>query len=113
MNDDISPVPALREVLRRATIADVQAIAQEEATEAVDQNIRQLADERARLAVQHRTEARQDAVNVVARARARRNPPLEWSAAEADAIHLIAELLLKLQGQDKGGDLFGPQREGG
>lgn len=109
MSEDEGRATPLREVLRRATVADVQAMAHEEASETVDQNIRQLADERARLAIQHRTEARQDAVNVIARMRARRNPTLEWTAAEADAVHLITELLLKLQGQEPNA----AQRDGG
>lgn len=52
-------------------------------------------------ALQRRTAARQDAVVVVARARARGGAtPTAWSAFDADAIHLITDLLLKLQGQE-------------
>jgi hypothetical protein len=47
-----------------------------------------------------RTAARQDATIVVARARERGGAsPTAWSAFDADAVHLITDLLLKLQGQ--------------
>jgi hypothetical protein len=48
-----------------------------------------------------RTAARQDASIVVARARERGGAsPTSWSAFDADAVHLITDLLLKLQGQE-------------
>jgi hypothetical protein len=51
-------------------------------------------------AIMMRTAARQDATIVVARARERGgSKPTAWSAFDADAVHLITDLLLKLQGQ--------------
>jgi hypothetical protein len=53
------------------------------------------------LSIQKRTAARQDATIVVARARSRGGAsPTSWSAFDADAVHLITDLLLKLQGQE-------------
>lgn len=47
-----------------------------------------------------RTAARQDATIVVSRARERSGAAATaWSAFDADAVHLITDLLLKLQGQ--------------
>jgi hypothetical protein len=52
-------------------------------------------------AIMMRTAARQDATIVVARARARSGAsPVAWSSFDADAVHLIADLLLKIQGQE-------------
>jgi hypothetical protein len=52
-------------------------------------------------AIMMRTAARQDATIVVARARERGGShPTSWSAFDADAVHLITDLLLKLQGQE-------------
>ena len=52
-------------------------------------------------AIMMRTAARQDASIVVARARERGGAKATaWSAFDADAVHLITDLLLKLQGQE-------------
>jgi hypothetical protein len=52
-------------------------------------------------AIMLRTAARQDATIVVARARERGGAKsTAWSAFDADAVHLITDLLLKLQGQE-------------
>jgi hypothetical protein len=68
--------------------------------EVVESEIRGAAAEVHSRALQLRTAARQDATIVVARARERGGfLPTGWTAFDADAVHLITDLLLKLQGQ--------------
>ena len=48
-----------------------------------------------------RGQARRDATTMVARAIKRRgDDPTNWSVADADAAHVIADLLVRLQGQE-------------
>ena len=48
-----------------------------------------------------RSQARRDAATMVARAIKRRgDDPTNWSVADADAAHVIADLLVRLQGQE-------------
>jgi hypothetical protein len=48
-----------------------------------------------------RGQARRDAATMVARAIKRRgDDPTNWSVADADAAHVIADLLVRLQGQE-------------
>jgi hypothetical protein len=69
--------------------------------EGVEGDIRSTANEVHSRALALRTAARQDATIVVARARERGGAsPTSWSAFDADAVHLITDLLLKLQGQE-------------
>ena len=52
-------------------------------------------------AIAMRGQARRDAATVVARAIKRRgDDPANWSVADADAAHVIADLLVRLQGQE-------------
>jgi hypothetical protein len=93
MNDDrVSP-------LRRPVIPTIGSAQSAQAME------REMATETATIAHNRtlalRTAARQDATIVVARARERGGAsPTSWSAFDADAVHLITDLLLKLQGQE-------------
>ena len=48
-----------------------------------------------------RGQARRDAATMVARPIKRRgDDPTNWSVADADAAHVIADLLVRLQGQE-------------
>jgi hypothetical protein len=68
--------------------------------EPIDTDMRGAAAEVHNRAIQLRSAARQDATIVVARARERGGfQATVWSAFDADAVHLITDLLLKLQGQ--------------
>jgi hypothetical protein len=88
MNDAVRPL--LRPNIARLT--DGQG---------VESDIRSTANEIHNRALALRTAARQDATIVVARARERGGAsPTSWSAFDADAVHLITDLLLKLQGQE-------------
>ena len=52
-------------------------------------------------AIAMRGQARRDAAIMVARAIKRRgDDPINWSVADADAAHVIADLLVRLQGQE-------------
>ncbi len=52
-------------------------------------------------AIAMRGQARRDAATMVARAIKRRgDDPTNWSVADADAAHVIADLLVRLQGQE-------------
>ena len=52
-------------------------------------------------AIATRGQARRDAATIVARAIKRRgDDPTNWSVADADAAHVIADLLVRLQGQE-------------
>ena len=52
-------------------------------------------------AIVMRGQARRDAATMVARAIKRRgDDPTNWSVADADAAHVIADLLVRLQGQE-------------
>ena len=87
MNDAVRP---MRPIVSRALAA-----------EGMESDFRSTANEVHNRALTLRTAARQDATIVVARARERGGAkPTVWSAFDADAVHLITDLLLKLQGQE-------------
>jgi|SRR5882672_9118860 len=70
-------------------------------TNDVESDMRSTANDVHNRALALRTAARQDATIVVARARERAGAKATvWSAFDADAVHLITDLLLKLQGQE-------------
>jgi hypothetical protein len=93
----ISNFRTLREAARRPG-AEAAIAASEAGT--TEEHMRKAAQEVHVKSIALRTAARQDAVVVVARARERRGETgANWTPADADAMHLVTDLLLKLQGQ--------------
>jgi hypothetical protein len=90
MSDDRGMIRPMRPAIR--TVLGAEALEGDMAAAANDIHNK---------AIQMRTAARQDATIIVARARERGGAsPTAWSAFDADAVHLITDLLLKLQGQE-------------
>jgi hypothetical protein len=79
------------------------AMSEHEETEArrMAERMRAEAVEAHAKAIAMRGQARRDAATMVARAIKRRgDDPANWSVADADAAHVIADLLVRLQGQE-------------
>ena len=71
----------------------------EEHGEPLTQDMRGAANQVHERAIQLRTMARRDAIITICRARERRGAkPTEWSGFDSDAIFLLSDLLIRLQG---------------
>jgi hypothetical protein len=93
------PIPPsrLREVLPiRPSAQEAAAVSAEEATVATEEEIERAAQQAHEEALERRSQARLDALTVVSKAIRRRGDE-DWSLTDADTVHAITELLLKVQ----------------